>query len=273
MKYDLDAMLAVAQEAVEIGRKLMTTQGPGEVHAKGDRDLVTDLDLRIQREVRAFLEHATPRIDFLGEEEGGGVIGADDEYLWTLDPIDGTSNFAHGIQLCATQISLVHQGTPVLGVIVAPFLGLSYHATAGGGAYCNGQPIKASTNADLARAIVSIGDYATGVGARAKNRHRFAVTQALAEKVERVRMFGSAALDLAFVADGRTDACVILSNKPWDTSAGVLIAREAGALVTDSCGTNHTPRSSETIGAPPSVHRGLISFLCATGRTSSSTEG
>lgn len=88
-----------------------------------------------------------------------------------------------------------------------------------------------------------------------------AATHVLAEKVERVRMFGSAALDLAFVADSRTDACVIFSNKPWDTAAGVLIARESGALATDALGANHSPSSSETIGASASIHGDLTTIL------------
>jgi myo-inositol-1(or 4)-monophosphatase len=90
----------------------MTTSDPGDVHAKGDRDLVTDLDLQIQPEVRTYLERATPDIDFLVEEEGGGVLDPEAEYVWTLDPIDGTSNFTHGIPLCATQLALVRLGEP-----------------------------------------------------------------------------------------------------------------------------------------------------------------
>lgn len=253
---DLTGLLAIAQDAVDIGRKLMTTSGPGQVHAKGDRDLVTDLDLQIQHKVKTYLERVTPDIDFLGEEDGGGELDQHAEYVWALDPIDGTSNFAHGIPLCASQIALIHRGEPVVGVIVAPFLDLNYHATKGGGAYCNGQPIHASTTTDLSRAIVSIGDYATGPHAADKNKRRFAVTQALAESVERVRMFGSAALDLAFVADGRIDACVILANKPWDTAAGALVARESGANVSDLSGFPHTFSSKEIIsGNAKSVQR------------------
>lgn len=250
---DLSELLAIAQNAVDIGRKLMTTSGPGQVHDKGDRDLVTDLDLRIQREVKSYLQRVTPNIDFLGEEDGGGDLDQDADYVWTLDPIDGTSNFAHGIPLCATQLALIRRGEPVIGVIVAPFLDLNYHAIKGGGAFCNGGPIHASNTTDLNHAIVSIGDYATGPNAAEKNKRRFAVTQALAENVERVRMFGSAALDLAFVADGRTDACVILANKPWDTAAGVLIARESGAIVIDSDGERHDFRKANTVAACSSI--------------------
>ncbi len=134
-------------------------------------------------------------------------------------------------------------------MIVAPFLHLRYHAAKGGGAYCIDKPIHASETTDLNRAIVSIGDYATGEGAAEKNRRRFAVTKALAGNVERVRMFGAASLDLAWVAEGRTDACVILSNKPWDMAAGVLIAEQAGVTVLDDNREKHSMRSSATIGS------------------------
>ncbi|WP_216209537.1 inositol monophosphatase family protein [Amycolatopsis aidingensis] len=244
---DLNELLGIAREGAEIGAKLMTTLAPGTVRAKGDRDYVTELDVKVQHEIRDHLHRATPDVDFLGEEEGGGVLDEGTDYVWALDPIDGTSNFAHGIPLCATSLALVHRGEPVVGVIIAPFLNLRYHATKGGGAYCNDQRIHASETTDLSRAIVSIGDYATGPGAAEKNRRRFAVTQALAENVERVRMFGAASLDLAWVAEGRTDACVILSNKPWDMAGGVVLTHEAGARTVDAQGEQHGFSSGETI--------------------------
>ncbi|WP_197318504.1 inositol monophosphatase family protein [Saccharomonospora sp. NB11] len=258
---DLNALLAVAKEAADIGADLMTTSTPGTVSAKGDRDYVTELDVRIQHEIRDFLARATPDIDFLGEEEGGGTIDETTEHVWVLDPIDGTSNFAHGIPLCATSLALVHRGEPIVGVIVAPFLNLRYHATRGGGAYCNDKPIHASKTTDLSRAIVSIGDYATGEGAADKNRRRFAVTKALAENVERVRMFGAASLDLAWVAEGRTDACVILSNKPWDMAAGTLVAREAKATVVSEDGSGYRLDSPSTVCAAEKLANEVVPVL------------
>jgi myo-inositol-1(or 4)-monophosphatase len=256
---DLNHLLAVAQEAVEIGAKLMTTSAPGVVSAKGDRDYVSELDIQIQHEIRDHLHRATPDFDFLGEEEGGGVIDDSADYVWALDPIDGTSNFAHGIPLCATSLALVHRGEPIIGVITAPFLNLRYHAVKDGGAYCNGHPIHASQTTDLHRAIVSIGDYATGPGSEEKNR--FAVTQALAENVERIRMLGAASLDLAWVAEGRTDACVILSNKPWDMVAGTVVVLEANAEVVDSTNSPHSFQSHEAIAVNRSLQRKLIRTL------------
>jgi myo-inositol-1(or 4)-monophosphatase len=108
---------------------------------------------------------------------------------------------------------------------------------------------------------VSIGDYAVGANAQAKNQQRLRLTTFLAERVERVRMFGSAALDLAWVAEGRTDATVILANKPWDTAAGVLIAREGGALVFDSSGESHTFQSADTIAACPGLVDAVVSLV------------
>ncbi|MBO0855841.1 MAG: inositol monophosphatase, partial [Nocardia sp.] len=144
---------------------------------------------------------------------------------------------------------LMRNGRPVIGVIRAPQLNLEYYASERGGAFGNGQPIAASCTQHLRESIVSIGDYAVGANSVVRNKDRFAIAQALATTVERVRMFGSAALDLAWVAEGRTDGCVIMSNKPWDMAAGVLIARESGATVMDSDGTPHSVDSRHTLAA------------------------
>ena len=113
--------------------------------------------------------------------------------------------------------------------------------------------MRPSRTGSLTEAIVSIGDYAVGINAHDKNKLRLRLTALLAERVERVRMFGSAALDLVWVAEGRTDATIILANKPWDTAAGVLIAREAGAIVTDMRGSQHSFASGETVAVCPGL--------------------
>lgn len=245
MNLDLDELLATARSAVAIGYKLLGNAAAGTVQKKSDRDYVTELDMRIQTEIAHYLAHETPSIGFFGEE--GSKSDVSDGNVWTLDPIDGTSNFIHGLPLCAVSLALTNRGNPIVAVVAAPFLGLEYYAVANGGAFSNENRIAASNTKTLDKAIVSIGDYAVGPGADEKNRRRIALTNALAANVERVRMFGSAALDLVWVAEGRTDGCVILSNKPWDTAAGVLIAREAGAIVTDLIGMRHSQDSNETI--------------------------
>lgn len=236
----------------------MRERSPGSLTVKGDRDLASELDFTIERELRTFLRHATPAIGFLGEEEGSTGSA---ELQWALDPIDGTANFVRGIPLRAVSLGLLHRDNAVLGVIELPFLGSRYAAAKGDGASLNGQPIKASTVEDLSEAIVGIGDYAVGPDASAKNRLRLALTARLAEKAQRVRMTGSAALDLAWLAEGRIDAALTLSNHAWDMAAGVAIAREAGASVVDRDGTSHDALSAMTIAAAPALSDTLLTLL------------
>jgi myo-inositol-1(or 4)-monophosphatase len=251
-------LLAIAQQAVQIGHDHILNTSPHEVRAKTDRDYVTDLDVRIERETRAFLAARTPEFGFFGEEEGPANSPADNAYTWILDPIDGTSNFVHGIPLCAVSLALLHHDEPTVAAVDLPFFNWQYTATKGGGAHRNGHPIHASTTTHLAKAIVSIGDYATGEDAEAKNARRLALTAKLAATVERVRMFGSAAIDLCWAAEGRTDACIILSNNPWDTAPGALIAREADLEVTDLDGNPHRIDSSTIIAHSPAIKTNII---------------
>jgi myo-inositol-1(or 4)-monophosphatase len=148
-----------------------------------------------------------------------------------------------------------------VAAVSLPYFDLHYWAISGRGAYVNGTPTRHSAATRLSQSIISIGDYATGTDAEVKNEQRISVTAALAAKVERVRMFGSAAHDLVWVADGRSDGTVILSNNSLDVAAGVLIARESGAVVTDGFGNSHTPRSAYTIAASPGVNNELSQCL------------
>lgn len=254
-------LVDIASAAVDRAVQLVRTNAPGAVYAKGDRDMVTELDLSIEREVRAFLSRATPDIGFLGEEEGSSADLSGAQYRWVLDPIDGTSNLAHGIPLFAVSLGLVRGQHSVLGVIDVPLLGERFQAVEGGGATLNGTSITRTDRATLAEAIVSIGDYAVGQHAAERNRERLALTELLAARVERVRMFGSAAIDLAWVACGRLDASIMLSNKPWDTAAGVAIAREAGAIVSEIDGTAHTAMSQGVVSASALLHDDLIALV------------
>jgi len=244
-------LLNIASAAVDIAADLLQTHRPGVLTAKGDRDMATEVDYAIEHRVRTFLHDATPSIGFLGEEEGN--LGGKSELMWALDPIDGTANFVHGIPLCGVSLGLVRENRPVLGVIDLPFLGTRYTAFEDNGAYANGTPIAVSTTDRLDQAIVAIGDYAVGDNAQQRNQLRLAVTEQLAATVQRVRMHGSAAVDLAWLAHGKLDALITLSNKPWDMAAGVIIAREAGAQVVDKDGTPHTLQSQATIAAGPGL--------------------
>ena len=262
MTPDPGSLLPVALQAVATACDLIRTRRPASVTEKDDRDIVSDVDVAVERAVRAYLREATPDIGFLGEEEGGTTdLGTG--WLWTLDPIDGTSNYAHAIPLCAVSLALLHDGRPVLGVIDAPFLGERYHAVEGHGAWTGDRRLTGSTATSMRDAIVAIGDYATGAGAGRKNETRLAATIQLTSRVHRIRMLGTAALDLAWLADGRLDASITLANEPWDVAAGVIIAREAGAAVVDVDGSPHSLRSAATIAAPAALLSQLLPLIQA----------
>lgn len=261
---DLAALLQVAEAAADLARTMFLQSQPGRATAKGERDFATELDLSIERAVRAFLHAEVPHIGFLGEEEGRS--GSDDRRAtyWALDPVDGTANLMHGLPICGTSLGLIVDDQPVLGVVDFPHLGERYSAHSGRGATLNGRPIRASDTSELAGAIVSVGDFAVGIDADHRNEPRHAIIRGLSAHAERVRMLGSAALDLTWVAAGRLDGSVMLSNKTWDVAAGVIIAREAGALVLDLDGTTHSTRSRATISAAPGLAHVLVDLLAST---------
>ncbi|GAA4571409.1 inositol monophosphatase family protein [Planotetraspora kaengkrachanensis] len=222
--------------------------------------MATEVDYAVEDAVRDFLARETPEIGFLGEEEG--VTGSGDQGLiWALDPVDGTANFTHGIPLCGISLGLVEHNRSVLGVIELPFLDSRYSAAEGAGATRNGEAIQASKTDTLEAAIVAVGDYAVGADAEEKNRLRVPLNYQLAMHVQRVRMYGSAALDLAWVAEGKTDACITLSNKPWDMAAGVAIAREAGSSVVDIDGSSHSMTATATIATSPKILADLLALI------------
>lgn len=255
--------LAVALEAMELAEAIFLRADSMQVLAKGDRDMVSSVDLEIEREVAAFVAERTPGIGFLGEE-GGLAMSGGQGLRWVLDPVDGTANFVRGLPLCGISLGLLDGDRAVAGVVSLPRLGLRYWGSDGGGAYRNGDPIRVSSTTRLEDAIVAVGDFAVGPDAQQRNVRRLAILTALAPKVQRVRMLGTAAVDLVWVADGHLDAAVMLSNKPWDTTAGVAIARAAGALVTDLDGAEHTPSSTSTLTSAIRISGHITELLYAT---------
>ncbi len=260
------AMLRVALEAVDAAQEHLATRTPARSRDKADRDPVTDLDPAIECLVRDHLADAAPGIGFEGEE--GGTHPATDSSLpgdarWVLDPIDGTANFWRGLPLYGVSLALLHQDRTLTGVIALPGLRRRYWAAEGYGAYRNGAPIHAAATHDLDQAIIAIGDYGAGPEVAPHTADCFALHQALAPTVRRIRMLGSAATDLALVADGTLDASLTVSNRTWDTAAGVLIAREAGAIVIDHDATPHTLASARTYAIAPRLKGPLLALLTA----------
>ncbi|MET8138676.1 inositol monophosphatase family protein [Sphaerisporangium sp. NPDC005288] len=253
-------LLPIAREAVATAHRIIRSRMPLSVMAKGERDMVTDVDLAVEDAVRGFLARETPEIGIVGEERGR--TGSDGDALWwALDPVDGTANFARGIPLCAVSLALVKGENSVLAAIDLPFLGVRYTAAAGHGAYMGDERIRASETRDLSEAMISIGDFAVGPDAEPKNRLRVALLAQLGGQAQRIRMIGTAAIDLAWVAQGKLDATIILANQPWDTMAGVLLVREAGGLVLDQDDTPHTAASATTIALSPGLREPIMTTL------------
>ena len=258
MRHDLADLLDIARTAVQQGSRRLKAETIQQVTAKGPKDVVTDLDLNIERDILAFLQEHTPGIDRFSEEAGGNPATP---YRWVLDPIDGTVNLVHGLPLYGVSLALTDGVQPLLGVISLPMLGRTYWGAHGLGAWRDSQSITASTVTDLDKAMIAIGDYGTGQDADERNAVAVALHAALAPAAGKVRMLGSAAVDLAFVADGTLDASITLGNRDWDMAAGVAIARAAGACVTDTDGSPHDITSRTTIVTAPGLTTPVLDTL------------
>ncbi|CAM4314329.1 inositol monophosphatase family protein [Vreelandella rituensis] len=256
----LDLTVAIAREA---GRMIVTAreqQGFGHRYKLGD-ELVTDVDVQVDTFIKQRLNAAFPDDAILSEELSPQADGlAEAEALWVVDPIDGTVNFAHGLRHVAVSIAWAVKGETQLGVVHAPFLEETFTGMLGQGAFCNQQPIRASQASELSRALV-----ATGFPHR--RSERAALIQRLTATLNHcqdVRRNGSAALDLCDVACGRLDA-YYESVSPWDSAAGWLIAREAGATVSHRypCPKDVPPDlySKHLLVTAPDIHQALEQLL------------
>lgn len=246
-----------ANAAIDLALSLLHDGGTGDRVYKTDRDFATTTDFAIEDAVRELLARETPEIGFLGEERGH--TGNHDRY-WCLDPVDGTTNFTRGLPNYGVSLALVEDQTPAFGTIALPAHGERY-ITRDGAAHLNGQPIRVSDTAQLRDSIVSMGDFATSTDRAEKNRRRLAMLGTLGASVGRVRMFGSAATDLSWLAAGRLDAVVIDANRTWDVAAGIALARGAGAVVTHIDGSPYTLAGPDILAAAPHVHDAVVLAL------------
>lgn len=247
----------VATKALDLALAILHEGAGGERVYKTDRDFATTADYAIEDAVREYLAVETPEIGFLGEERGHS--GSGDNY-WCLDPIDGTTNFTRGVPNYGVSLALIGDTKPVYGTIALPAHGERYVGQ-GGLARLNRAPISVASTASLRDALVSVGDFATGAHGRSKNRRRLKMLSQLADSVGRVRMLGSAATDLAWLAAGRLDAVVIDANRPWDVAAGIALARAAGAVVSHVDGSPWGLEGRDLLAAVPHLHESMVDVL------------
>jgi myo-inositol-1(or 4)-monophosphatase len=197
------------------------------VQQKGVIDLVTEFDRRSEEVILSFLQKEFPDHAILAEESGRNETVS--EYQWLIDPLDGTTNFAHGIPIFCVSIGLLKNNVPVVGVVYDPFRNEMFSAESGHGATLNHQPIHVSSRADLGQAVVSTG---FPYDVRTNPRNNLAQFVKFQLRTQAVRHLGSAALDCTWTAMGRLDGYWEFGVQPWDVGAGALIVREAGGRVT-----------------------------------------
>ncbi len=239
----LNVVVAAVQKA---GRRLLRDFGEVEqlqVSAKAPGDFVSQADLRAEETLRAELHRARPQFAFLMEESGESG-SADWEWRWVVDPLDGTSNFLHGIPHWAISVGVERRTAdgkvePVAGVVYNPASNELFWAEKGMGAFLNDKRLRVSGRREMKEAL-----FATGIPfAPVKQKAEFSATLAkLMPQVAGIRRFGAAALDLAWLAAGRYDGFWELGLKPWDVAAGMVIVREAGGTVTDPAGAEPWPQ-------------------------------
>ena len=276
MAPNLSAHMTVMQNAAQrAAKRLLRDFNEVEqlqVSVKGPGDFVSQADLRAEQTIRDDLNKARPGYAFLMEESGAS--GSDNwAWRWVVDPLDGTSNFLHGIPHWSISIGLekrLPDGSTevVAGVVYAPAVDEMYWAEKGTGAFVNDRRLRVSARRDMQQAMFGTG-IPFAVSSHSLQRTFARTLDALMPQVAGIRRFGSAALDLAWVAAGRFDGFWELQLKPWDIAAGLVIVREAGGYVTDPNGGDARERG-DIVAANAHLHAPLCAIvrdsMAATGR-------
>jgi len=243
------AMTEIAREA---GALLMQYFGRVTIEYKGEADLVTAADRASEKLIRERIQRLWPSHDILGEEEG--LVDTGSDYRWFIDPLDGTTNFAHGFPVFCVSMGLEYKKRRIAGVVYDPTREEIFSAEQGRGAFLNGQPIQVSKTAKLAGSLLATG-FPSNKRHHNPNIHFY---HQITLRTHGVRRAGSAALDLCYVACGRFDGFWEFNLNPWDTAAGVMIVEEAGGRVSDYQGRYYPTDGRETMASNGLIHEALI---------------
>jgi myo-inositol-1(or 4)-monophosphatase len=245
--------------ALEAGRFLKMSVGKAkEVERKfgQETNLVTEIDKKAEEMIISRIRKRHQHHGFLGEESGGH--NRHSEYRWIIDPLDGTTNFTHGLPIFCVSIGLEFKGEMLLGVVYDPNLDELFTAERGKGAYLNRRPIRVSRNAKLVESLVVTG---FPYDIRSNPDEAVGHFRNFIKEAQAVRRLGSAALDLCYVAAGRFDGYWEVSLNPWDMAAGTLIVQEAGGKYTDFRGFPSTIYDKPVLASNGLIHEQMVEVL------------
>ena len=262
----LNVMIAAARKAARAIKRDFGELEKLQVSLKSPANFVTAADRRAEETIYTELMKARPGYSFLGEESGRRE-GSDRSHTWIVDPLDGTTNFLHGIPHFAISMALERDGAMVAGLIYNPAIDEMFIAEKGKGAFLNDQRIRVAARTRLADAIVACGIAHHGHGDVGLSRKEIGVVQG---QVAGVRRFGAAALDLAWIAAGRLDGYWERTLKPWDMAAGLVLVREAGGFISDCDGKGEILGKGHVVAGNEPIHKGLLSLLKTAGKDQAS---
>ncbi|HUH49327.1 MAG TPA: inositol monophosphatase family protein [Mycoplana sp.] len=250
----------MVQAAFKAGKSLARDFGEVQnlqVSLKGPGDYVSQADRKAEKLIRDELLKARPTYGFLGEESEE-IKGTDGAHRWIVDPLDGTTNFLHGIPTFASSIALERNGEIVAAVVLNPATDELYTAEKGGGAFLNDRRLRVAARKELSDCVIACGVPHLGRG----NHGKFLIElrHAMGE-VAGIRRMGAAALDLAFVAAGRFDGFWERDLSAWDVAAGILLIREAGGFVSDLTGGNAMLETGTIVAGNEHIHKALSEVL------------
>jgi myo-inositol-1(or 4)-monophosphatase len=253
--------LATAIEAViRAGEVQMAHVGRAmRIDKKGAIDLVTEIDIEIERAFRATIAQRFPDHTVLGEEFASAADrGAESEFCWVLDPIDGTTNYAHGLPIFCASLALEIDGEAVVGTVYDPNRRELFTAERGQGARLNGTPLQVSSASSLIDSLLVTG---FPYSVQREPDELIGLFAAFMTRARAVRRLGSAALDLCYVAAGRFDGFWEMKLQPWDMAAGALIVTEAGGRVTLSTGEPFRSRAGSVLATNGSIHDEMLATI------------
>ena len=248
-------VINIAKEAGEIvregfGKKLKIE------YKSNETNLVTEIDKASEKFITDFIKKTYPKHDILAEESGEMKSGS--EYLWVVDPLDGTTNFAHGLPIFSVSIGLQKKGKTILGVVYDVMQDITYFAEEGNGAYANSERLKVSLNDKINHSVLVTG-FPYNISENPEKT--LEIFSALTRKARAIRRLGSAAIDMCYVAKGVFDAFWEVYLHPWDICAGILIVEEAGGIITDFHGKKIDIYAKRILASNEKMHPHLMDII------------